>query len=179
MTVQSDALPLSYFSLFDLEPRYALPQHELDVAYRRLAGRVHPDRFAGGTAGERHQALELASRANEAYRTLRTPVLRARHLLGLRGIEISNSSASPPAKFLDAQIEWRDALGDARARRDEAALRALGVSVREHAETLGARLAAQLDRDGNDAGAVQSVLQLMFLDKLIAAIDDALEELEA
>jgi molecular chaperone HscB len=178
MTHSGGGMPLSYFSLFGLEPRYALPLDELDLAYRRLASRVHPDRFADGTNAERHQALELATRANEAYRTLKTPVLRARHLLSLRGVEIDHSSATMPAAFLDAQIEWREALDEARAARDEAALRTLGASVYEHVGTLSARLGAQLDSDGNDAGAVQSVLKLMFLDKLVAAIDDARAELE-
>jgi len=179
MTICGPGMPLSYFSLLDLEPRFALPLAELDLAYHRLASRVHPDRFADGTTAERHQALELATRANEAYRTLKTPVLRARHLLGLRGVEIDHSGATMPAAFLAAQIEWREALGEARAARDEAALRILGASVREHAGTLSARLTAQLDSDADDAGAVQSVLQLMFIDKLVAAIDDARNELEA
>ena len=179
MTICGAGMPLNYFSLFGLEARYALPFHELDLAYHRLASRVHPDRFADGTTDERHLALELTTRANEAYRTLKTPVLRARHLLGLRGIEIDHSSAMMPAAFLATQIEWREALGDARAARDEAALRRLGASVREHARTLSARLGAQLDSDADDAGAVQSVLQLMFIDKLVAAIDDARDELEA
>ena len=51
--------------------------------------------------------------------------------------------------------------------------------MREHAGILNARLGAQLDGDADDAGAVQSVLQLMFIDKLVAAIDDARDELEA
>jgi molecular chaperone HscB len=172
-------MPPSYFSWFDLEPRFALPLEQLDLAYRTLASRVHPDRFANGTATERRQALELATRANEAYRTLKTPVLRARHLLALRGIDLGATGASVPPAFLNAQIDRREALGDARAARDETALRALGAAVREHAGNLSARLAAQLDTDRNDAGAVDSVLQLMFLDKLIADVDDARDELEA
>ena len=37
----------------------------------------------------------------------------------------------------------------------------------------------ELDTLRDDAGAVESVLQLMFLDKLLADIDDAFDELEA
>jgi hypothetical protein len=51
--------------------------------------------------------------------------------------------------------------------------------VREHAAALSAGLAVQLDTLRDDAGAVESVLQLMFLDKLLADIDDAHDELEA
>lgn len=179
MTHHGGARPMSYFSLFDLEPSYALPSDELDHAYRRLASRVHPDRVAGGTIAERQEAINLTSIANEAYRTLKTPVLRARHLLDLRGVVIGDSGAPLPSAFLDAQIEWREALQEARAAGDGPALCALGATVREHLGTLGARLAADLDRNGNDAGAVECVLQLMFLDKLVADIDDARDELEA
>jgi molecular chaperone HscB len=172
-------MPQSYFTLFDLEPRFALPLDELDLAYRTLAGRVHPDRFASGTPAEQRQALELATRANEAYRVLKAPVLRARHLLELRGVEIGESGTSMPAAFLNAQIDWREELDDARMARDAGALRALGTSVREQAGAVSVQLTAHLDRERDDAGALKSMLQLMFLDKLVADIDDACDELAA
>jgi molecular chaperone HscB len=172
MTHCGSTAPPDYFSLFNLEPRFALLLDELDIAYRTLASQVHPDRFAAGTAAEQRRALELATHANEAYRALKTPLLRARHLLGLRGVEIGESGGAMRPVFLDRQIECREAL-------DAAALRELGASVREHAAALSTGLAAQLDTLRDDAGAVESVLQLMFLDKLLADIDDAFDELEA
>jgi molecular chaperone HscB len=179
MTHCGSTAPPDYFSLFNLEPSFALLLDELDIAYRTLASQVHPDRFAAGTAAEQRRALELATHANEAYRALKTPLLRARHLLGLRGVEIGESGGAMRPVFLDRQIECREALGDARMTRDAAALRELGASVREHAAALSTGLAAQLDTLRDDAGAVESVLQLMFLDKLLADIDDAFDELEA
>jgi molecular chaperone HscB len=178
MTSRGRELPPSYFALLDLEPRFALSMDELDRAYRALASRVHPDRFANGTVAERRDALERTTRANEAYRTLRAPVLRARHLLKLRGIDVDAYRAAPAA-FLSAQFEWREKLGDARAARDEAALQALDAAARKQAGDLNARLAAQLDASPDDAGAVASVLQLMFLEKLLADVGDAREALEA
>lgn len=178
MTSRGRELPMSYFALLDLEPHFALSMGELDRAYRALASRVHPDRFANGTVAERRDALELTTQANEAYRTLRAPVLRARHLLKLRSIDVDANRAAPAA-FLSAQFEWREKLGDARAARDEAALHMLDTLARKHAGDLNARLTAQLDASRDDAGAVASVLQLMFLDKLLADVGDACEALEA
>jgi len=76
MTHCGSTAPPDYFSLFNLEPRFALLLDELDIAYRTLASQVHPDRFAAGTAAEQRRALELATHANEAYRALKTPLLR-------------------------------------------------------------------------------------------------------
>ncbi len=178
MTNRGRGQPPSYFALLDLEPRFALSMDDLDRAYRALASRVHPDRFANGTVAERRDALELTTEANEAYRTLKTPVLRARHLLKLRGIDVDENREAPAA-FLSAQFEWREKLGDARAARDEAALHTLDAAARQHAGDLNARMAAQLDGSRDDAGAVASVLQLMFLEKLLADLGDASEALEA
>jgi len=178
MTSRGLGQPPSYFALLDLEAHFALSMDELDRAYRALASRVHPDRFANGTVAERREALELTTDANEAYRTLRAPVLRARHLLSLRGVDVEEYPAAAPAAFLSAQFEWREKLGDASAARDWTALHALDAAAREHAGDLNARLAAQLDASRDDAGAVASVLELMFLYKLLADVGDACEALE-
>ncbi len=179
MTGRGRELPPSFFALFDLEPRFALPIEQLDAAYRTLARRVHPDRFVNGTEAEQRQAIETATHVNEGYRTLRTPMLRARHLLDLRGIQVGGQGGATSQAFLSAQFEWRATLGEARASRDEAALRALDASAREKADELNRQLAVQLDSARNDAGAVESVLQLMFLDRLLADVGDAREALEA
>ena len=178
MTSRGRGQPPNYFALLDLEARFALSMDNLDRAYRTLASRVHPDRFANGTVVERRDALELTTEANEAYRTLRTPVLRARHLLNLRGIDVDENRQAPAA-FLSAQFEWREKLEDARAARDEAALLTLDAAARSHAGDLNVRMVAQLDGCRDDAGAVASVLQLMFLEKLLADLGDACEALEA
>lgn len=166
-------MPHSYFAMFDLEPRFALPLEQLDSAYRALAMRVHPDRYVNAPLDEQQQALFLAATANDAYCTLKNPHLRARHLLSLRGVDTAERSAAMPPAFLGTQMEWREALGLARAARDDDALRELGTTVRAAAAVLHDRLEWQLDADQDNAAATQSVLQLMFMDKLLSDIDDA------
>ena len=135
--------------------------------------RVHPDRYANAPLDERRQALTLAANANDGYRTLKKPHLRARHLLSLRGVDMAGRSAAVPPSFLSLQMEWREALGEARAARDDNALRQLGTTVGAAAAALHGRLERQLDAEQDNAAAAQSVLQLMFMDKLLADIDDA------
>lgn len=169
----------SYFELFNLEPRFGIVTEQLDLAYRSLASRVHPDRYAHADAGTQRTALQLATDANEAYRTLKKPLLRARHLLGLRGIETNERGASVSTAFLMEQMEWREALSDAKTARDGHALQTLTRAVRNHMATLQQRLAVLLDTEQNNSAAAEATYQLMFVEKLLNDIDDACASLEA
>jgi molecular chaperone HscB len=172
-------MPQSYFALFNLEPRFALPGEQLDAAYRALAAQVHPDRYANSTPAEQRQALSLATSANEAYRTLKRPLLRAQHLLSLRGVESLDSGVRVSPEFLSEQMDWRETLSDAQAARDAAALQALGESVRRRAADLQQQLEVNLDADDDNCAAARTVQQLMFVDKLLFDIDEAHALLEA
>jgi molecular chaperone HscB len=169
--------PASYFTLFDLEPRFAIAAEQLDRAYRTVVARVHPDRHAQASAAEQIQALSLATQANEAYRTLRKPSSRARHLLDLRGLD-TGARPAMATDFLLEQMEWRDALNEAQAARDGEALARLATIVRSRAATLLAQLEAQLDTGRDDRAATQSVNELMFVEKLLADMDEALARVE-
>ncbi len=172
-------MPPSYFAMFELEPRFGLSLERLDSAYRALAMRVHPDRHANASPEEQSRALILASELNHAYRTLKKPQLRARHLLDLRGIDAVDGGAALSPSFLHTQMQWREALDEARAACSERALRQLAETVQAAAAELQARLEHQLDAAQDNDAAVQNVLQLMFMDKLLADIDDAHALLEA
>lgn len=161
----------SYFALLDLEARFSLGGEQLDAAYRALAAQVHPDRHANASPTQRRQALQLATMANEAYRTLKRPVLRARHLLNLRGMDVPEQSAAMSPTFLMQQMTWREALQETQAARDTTALDKIDAQVRGQAAALRMQLAQQLDVDHDNAAAVRTVGELMFIDKLLADID--------
>jgi molecular chaperone HscB len=174
-----NAMPQSYFALFNLEPCFALPGEQLDAAYRQLAAQVHPDRFANAAPAERRLALSLATSANEAYRTLKRPLLRAQHLLGLRGVDVLDGGARISQEFLLEQMDWRETLSDARAGRNAKGLQQLGELVRRRSADLLQQLAAQLDADGDNCAAARTVQQLMYVDKLLFDIDESHALLEA
>ena len=122
---------MSYFELFDLPVRFAVDGEALETAYRKVQAEVHPDRFASAPEAERRRALELATEANEAFQTLRSPVARARYLLQLRGIDTQEeTNTAMPVDFLMAQMEWREAVADARAASDVEGLEQLAAAVR-------------------------------------------------
>src|SRR3954465_15481552 len=125
-------LSQNHFELLGLKPSYALDSSELESRYRELQGRVHPDRFAASPEAERRVAMQWAGQANEAYRTLRDPVGRARYLLSLKGFDTGEeSNTAMPPDFLMQQMEWREAVGEARAERDARALERLRGELQE------------------------------------------------
>lgn len=167
-----------FFTLFQLPRRFALDRTALDAAYRRIQGEVHPDRFAASPEAERRLALQWATRANEAHQTLRQPLARARYLLALAGVDTAeDTNTAMPAEFLMLQMEWREAMMDARAARDADALETLIREVRADARALEAELAAALDDSGDLAAAAGLVRKLRFLEKLEADLGEALEAL--
>lgn len=170
--------PPDHFQLFDLPPRFALDIAALDSAYRSVQGHVHPDRFAAGTAAENRVAMQWATQANEAYRTLKSPLKRAAYLCERAGVPIdAESNTSMPSEFLMQQLQWREALNDARASSDGAALRALDNNMTAERDRLLGEISRALDVDSDPARAASLVRRLMFIEKFGTEIASAVEAL--
>ena len=171
-------LPPDHFQLFDLPPRFALDMAALDSAYRDVQGQVHPDRFAAGTAAENRVAMQWATQANEAYRTLKSPLKRAAYLCERAGVPIdAESNTAMPSEFLMQQLQWREALDDARVRRDGASLQALDDGMASKRGGLLSEIGRALDVDSDPARAASLVRQLMFIEKFGTEIASAMEAL--
>ncbi|TCP14929.1 co-chaperone protein HscB [Crenobacter luteus] len=177
-TVNADRFGQDFFALFDLPRRFAIDAAQLDERYRAAASQVHPDRFAHAGDAERRAALMMATRVNEAYQTLKSPLARARYLLTLSGVDTQEetNTAMPPA-FLMAQMEWREAIMDAKMARDVDALEKLARELRADAAALRDELAAALDGAGDLDAAALLVRKWRFLEKLEQEIGDAIEAL--
>ncbi|MEW6119686.1 MAG: Fe-S protein assembly co-chaperone HscB [Pseudomonadota bacterium] len=169
----------SHFALFNLPETYALDRGRLDATYRELQNTVHPDRFAAQPEAEQRVAMQWATQVNEAYQTLRHPVDRGVYLLKLNGIDALDATNTKmlPA-FLMQQMEWREAIDEAREARSVAALDALTDELRSAHKRIEARLGELLDAARDYEGACEAVRQLRFMDKLIAEVGDVYEELE-
>ena len=168
-----------YFALFGLPARYRFDPAELDAAYRKLQTEVHPDRFASAGDDERRLALQSSSRVNEAYRALKSPLERAHYLLLLRGIDaLAETDTALPPEFLEQQLECREAMAEAVARRDAGDLTTLQKSVENAAAELERALAEQLDLPEIPAEAQVSLRKLKFLSKVAVDIAAAIAEIE-
>ena len=163
------------FELFDLPRRFVLDRDELDARWRALQAEVHPDRFAAEGGAAQRVAMQWAVRVNEAYQRLKNPLKRAAYLCELNGaaIDAENNTAMPTA-FLMQQMEWREALDDARNVDD---VDQLLQQVTDHRLSARARLEATLDREHDYAAAAQQVRALMFVERFAHDIDARLEAL--
>lgn len=168
-----------FFALFDLPACFRMEAAKLDTRYRELQAQVHPDRFTGASDAEKRLSMQWATRANEAYQTLKKPLDRAKYLLHLSGHDLqAESNTAMPADFLFEQMEWREATAEARAGRDHHELERLFHRLREDMAGHYEELATLLDDKTDYTAAAELVRRLMFLEKLLVEIDDALASLE-
>ena len=83
---------MTYFDVFSLPPKLAIDTVALEKQFYTLSRKLHPDRFAGRPPAEQEAALERSSMLNDAYRTLKDPILRTQYLLKLEGVELEEQS---------------------------------------------------------------------------------------
>jgi len=166
----------NHFELLGLPLAYAVDPSRLESGYRSLQSQVHPDKFAAASEAERRVAMQWAARANEAYTTLRDPLKRARYLLALKGFDTGEeSNTAMPPDFLMQQMEWREAVAEAREGRDSTRLTHLRETLGGERGEMLRRLARAIDQDSNYDAGCSLVRKLRFLEKLDSEIDEALE----
>lgn len=169
-----------YFTLFGLPRVQALDLESLEKCFRAVQSNVHPDKHAHASDADRRLAMQWATRVNEAFQTLKSPGPRARYLLHLLGHDPQiESNTAMPAEFLMNQMELREAVMDARAAADEAALEAVRSRLLGEIKADYERLAELIDRRKDFTAAANLVRQQMFQEKLLNEIDDALEAVTA
>jgi molecular chaperone HscB len=166
----------NHFELFGLTPAYALETESLERSYREIQSRIHPDRYARAGDAERRASMQWTTRVNEAYRTLKSPVQRAKYLLEMNGVDVQfETNTQMPSAFLLQQLELREALAGAK---QPEALDELLAEVRRQQRQLEQGIAQLIDGSRDYAAAAGDVRKLMFLDKLAAEIDLAYDGVE-
>jgi molecular chaperone HscB len=169
----------NHFQLFGLPESYSLHQESLEKSYRDIQAQVHPDRFAHAGDAERRASLQWTTRVNEAYRTLRDPVQRGKHLLELRGVDVAfETNTQMPTDFLLQQLELREELEGAVRKKDAATLDGLRNRLVGQKHLLEGEIGEAIDARKDYAGAAELVRKLMFLDRLNNEIDLAYEAVE-
>ena len=83
-----------YFSLFALPRHLNLDLPALEKEFYAQSRKLHPDRFAARPQAEQDAALAASSGLNDAYRTLKDPIVRTQYLLTLEGVELEEQSKS-------------------------------------------------------------------------------------
>ena len=154
--MQADDLTSNYFELFSLPVSFEVDKAALAARFRELQRAVHPDRFANASDAERRLSMQLATRVNEGFRTLKDPLARARYLLELNGVELNDTDTRLDGAFLMQQMELRERM-DAVRGADDAELRLQRLS--DDIRSLERQLVEELGRlfaDGSAAALQQA-----------------------
>ena len=170
---------MNYFELFGLNPQFSIDLAKLESNYRAIQATSHPDRFVTRTSAEKLQSMQTATLANEAYLSLKSPALRASYLLDLQGIDaVHETNTHMPHDFLMQQMEWREAMDDAKHAKDVLALENLLAEMQAEAKQLQENLADLFDTTQNLSAATDETRKLIFIDKVCADIRKTIEHLE-
>lgn len=169
--------PLDHFSKLNLPIAYALTAAEIDRQYFGLQRYFHPDRFAGKSAREKTFSLQHATDLNEAYRTLKDPLLRAEYFLKLNNHPVGNDGSSTitdPTLLMEA-MEMRENLA---AAKDFSAINMIASQVKSDIAAIKQELGTAL---GNGAFAQGQglCLRLRYLVKLQSEVRARLAALES
>ena len=149
------------FELFDLPRRFAQERSTIDNRWKELQREAHPDRFAAQGAAAQRIAMQWSVRINEAYQRLKDPQRRAAYLCELHGVPIrAEDNTAMPAAFLMQQMEWREALEEAKTL---AEIDTLEREVRQAQKAGLERCATLIDTQQDFAAAAQQVRTLMFI----------------
>lgn len=83
---------MDYFKFFGLPRKLTLDATTFEKQFYTMSRKLHPDRFAAKPLAEQEAALAQSSLLNDAYRTLKDPILRTQYLLKLEGVELEEQS---------------------------------------------------------------------------------------
>lgn len=166
----------NFFALFGLPVSFDVDVAQLTERYRTLQRAVHPDRFASAAEPERRLSVQQAALINDAYNTLKSPLARARYLLGLKGVSAGDSHASfQDGAFLTEQMDLREALETAQRAPDRLADIVALIATREQQARATLREGFQEDTPEALTRVAETIQRLQFYARLL----EQAEELEA
>lgn len=163
------------FELFGLPVQFAQDRAHLDARWKELQREAHPDKFAAHGAAAQRVAMQWSVRINEAYQRLKNPIKRASYLCELNGAPINaENNTAMPSDFLMQQMEWREALEDAK-NIDDLDKIALESTVSGRKQLL--KIEQTLDQEKDFAAAAQQVRSLMFIERFASEVDARIDQL--
>ena len=177
----------NYFEQFGLPLSFTIKRQDLDTAYRKLQQLSHPDRFVNEPLERQRVAVQQTAQNIEAYQSLKSPVLRACHLMALLGHEFDLTSYTvSDIALLMQQMDYRDQLVIIKDNNDMEELETFS-------ETVNCLTKSMLDKITNEFNELESysssesnpdtsplknhICELQFLNKLAKDLDEVEEQL--
>jgi len=163
----------NYFALFHLKPAFHVDRQALESAYLAVQKEVHPDMHASKTDAEKRVAMQMATLANTAYRTLKHPVQRGLYLCSQHGVDAQlESNTAMPTEFLMQQMAWREALEESAGNPD--ALFHLHQEVEEEGRMLLHKIEQLIDQQADYQEAAKQLRAMLFIDKFTEELEEAM-----
>ena len=153
----------NYFALLELPVAFDLDKEHLRKLYTQLQQRFHPDRVATLSTEDRQKNLQLSMDINQAYHTLKDPLLRAQHLLALEGIQVNgeNDTIKPPPALLMEMMEFREAIQEGSVVHLQALQDALAKQWNDGLDSL-----SNAFRTKHMARAAEETIRLRYIEKI-------------
>jgi molecular chaperone HscB len=169
----------SYFALFGLPEDYDIEPSALATSFRELQAKYHPDRFVNSDEQQRRLAVQTTGLINEANETLKSPRLRARYMLILRGIDFDDEiDTTSDGLFLMHQMEMREALEDVVNANDPLArVDDIAQDVESQMDALKEDFVDNFEA-GNYSEAKEDVLKMKFFERLCQEVKMLTEKFE-
>ncbi|TYK65969.1 co-chaperone HscB [Colwellia echini] len=161
---------MNYFQQFGIEASFDIDLQQLSSSYQTLQKSVHPDKFAHASEQDQRIAVQKSAHINDAYQTLKNPLLRAEYILKERGVDMPNEQHTfGDTSFLMHQMELREMLEDIKHASDidQALLEAQRVFSSEYLELSQAMRAEIIENtEASNSAACDNLRKLKFYQKL-------------
>ncbi|KAK9129052.1 hypothetical protein Syun_017849 [Stephania yunnanensis] len=112
-SVQPFDQSVDYFQIFGLERAFAIDDTGMESKYKDWQKKLHPDLVHTKSEKEKEYAAEQSARVIDAYRTLRSPLLRAIYLMQLEGARVDEEQTVSDPELLAEIMEIREAVEEA------------------------------------------------------------------
>ncbi|MBF0469861.1 MAG: Fe-S protein assembly co-chaperone HscB [Gammaproteobacteria bacterium] len=176
----SDPLQQNYFELYGCPQQFSVDSQLLAQRYLELQQQYHPDRFVTASEEQKRLSLQWTARVNDAFQTLKQPLLRASYLLTLLGYPLDAADTAMDGDFLLQQMELRERLENIAAEADPLqALDEIRLRLQQDEEALFQRLEQRFAEGSAHSlrQAGEDVKQMKFLQRLREEVNEREEQL--
>jgi molecular chaperone HscB len=161
----------NHFEVFQLPIRFDVDQGLISERYRELQKTLHPDKFVNASDQEQRLSMQQTALVNESFQVLKSPLLRAKYLLELKGVNFSEKSEQLDPAFLMEQLELREAIENISEQEDPfGSLTEIQSHIEQQVRDMIENLRANFESDQDDLikYTKEMVLKLQFLQKLLS-----------
>ncbi|KAJ1983836.1 molecular chaperone [Dimargaris verticillata] len=134
---------VNYFDVLVGTPTFDIDVQDVRKRFLRAQQQTHPDNFSVLGEMDRRMAETQSSWLNRAYNTLKNPYERAKYMLELQGIYISEEESIQEPEFLEQVFEINEALDDAV---DKKAVKAIKVDNDERIKHVSSQLSEAFEQ---------------------------------